>query len=283
MMIQKSYLLIILLLQSLVFYAQKSIKGVVIDSETKLEIPYASVGVLGKSIGTIADEQGSFVLRIDKNAISEEDVIIVSAIGYELSSYRMGNIKSSFFLSPKNKKTSRITVNSSHLQEQTIGRTSEKGIGAISFHNPKIDDKLGREIGVILNLKDTCFLNKVNFFIGQNEFEKVKLRLHVYQVVNNYPKDLIINEDILIELGKNQTGWIETDVSKYRLLLQNKVAITLQWIESEETDPDSELVTIPATVPTFPRNAVMRAKSQDYWTLVNATPSIYITVNAIGK
>lgn len=286
-MIHKYCLLtILLLLQNVALHAQKSLKGSIIDSKTNQGIPYASIGVVGKNIGTIADENGDFVLRLNKNSVSEKNPAIISSIGYESVSFRISKIKNTILLNPEKIQLKDTIVKSNDFEQKSIGRTVEKGIGSISFHNKKdknIDDKLGREIGAILNLKGRNYLKKINFFIGQNQFDKVKFRLNIYNVKNNYPKDLIINDEILIELSQNQKGWIEIDVSKYDLRFEDRVAVALQWIEGIEIDRESKSVTIPAIFPAFPRNGLIRAKSQDFWTLMNAIPSIYANVDHITK
>ena len=286
-MIHRYYLLtVLLLLQNVALYAQKTLKGSVIDSKTKQGIPYASIGVVGRGIGTIADENGDFVLRLYKNSVSEKNPAIVSSIGHESAILKISKIKNTILLNPDNTQFSDTIVKSNNLEQKRIGRIAEKGIGSISFHNKhdkNSDDKLGREIGAILNLKGRGYLSKVKFFIGQNQFDKVKFRLNIYNVKNNYPKDLIINNEILIELSQNQSGWISIDVSKYNLRFEDRVAVALQWIEGVEIDRDSKQVTIPAIFPTFSRNGFIRAKSQDFWTMMNATPSIYADVDYVVK
>ncbi len=286
-MIHKYGLLtILLLLQIVPSFAQKALKGSIIDSKTKKGIPYAAIGVVGKNIGTVADENGDFVLRLNKNSVAEKNPAIISSIGYESVSFRILKIKNTILLNSENIQLKDTVIKSNDLEQKNVGRIAEKGIGSISFNNKKdrnIDDKLGREIGAILNLKGRNYLKKINFFIGQNQFDSVKFRLNMYNVENNYPKDLIFNEEILVELTQNQTGWLEIDVSKYSVRFEDRVAVTLQWIQGVEIDRDSKQVTIPAIFPTFARNGLIRAKSQDIWTLINATPSIYANVDHVTK
>lgn len=130
---------------------------------------------------------------------------------------RIPKVKNSILLNRESKALIDSITKLNDFELKKIGRMVEKGIVSISFHNKhdkNIDDKLGREIGTILNLRGRSYLTKVYFFIGRNKFDKVKFRLNIYNVKNKYPKDLIVNEEILIELNQNQTGWIEVNVSK---------------------------------------------------------------------
>jgi len=58
-----------------------TIKGTIVDINTKKELPYANVSVLNKSIGTVSNEQGKFVLKLPFNELV--DTIVISYIGYK--------------------------------------------------------------------------------------------------------------------------------------------------------------------------------------------------------
>ncbi len=76
------YLFIIVFLSSLSVSAQNriNIEGVVYD-EYDYPIPYASIGVVKKNIGTSSTEEGTFKFFVSNNELS--DVIEISSIGYE--------------------------------------------------------------------------------------------------------------------------------------------------------------------------------------------------------
>ena len=57
------------------------IRGTIIDIKTKEALSYANVSVLNKSLGTISNEQGQFVLKVPINDII--DTIAISFIGYK--------------------------------------------------------------------------------------------------------------------------------------------------------------------------------------------------------
>ena len=125
-MIHRYYLLtVLLLLQNVALYAQKTLKGSVIDSKTKQGIPYASIGVVGRGIGTIADENGDFVLRLYKNSVSEKNPAIVSSIGHESAILKISKIKNTILLNPDNTQFSDTIVKSNNLEQKRIGRIAE--------------------------------------------------------------------------------------------------------------------------------------------------------------
>jgi hypothetical protein len=65
------------------FSQDRYFKGTIISSDKGAPIPYATVGVIGKPIGTVADNNGKFILVIDKQNIVSNDTIAISCVGYE--------------------------------------------------------------------------------------------------------------------------------------------------------------------------------------------------------
>ena len=78
----------ILLLFTLVLtinsYAQEtftSIEGKLIDEKSKQPIPYASIYIKGKSIGTTTNDEGRFLFHVPSGFA--KDTLIISVIGYD--------------------------------------------------------------------------------------------------------------------------------------------------------------------------------------------------------
>jgi hypothetical protein len=60
---------------------QITITGKVVDRETKEPLPFASIGIIGKPIGLISNEQGEFDFHIPGEL--RNDIIAVSMLGYK--------------------------------------------------------------------------------------------------------------------------------------------------------------------------------------------------------
>lgn len=63
------------------FAIDTPITGLVLDAETKAPMPFTSVAVSGRSIGTISNAEGRFVLNLA--GVSESDTIAFSHVGYQ--------------------------------------------------------------------------------------------------------------------------------------------------------------------------------------------------------
>src|SRR6188768_1189336 len=84
-----------LFLFSATFSFAQIFKGHVSDKNTSAPLPYASLGVKGKSIGTIANEQGDFTLDLSK--ANSGDSIIISYIGYTSKAFKKKDITDAFY------------------------------------------------------------------------------------------------------------------------------------------------------------------------------------------
>jgi hypothetical protein len=61
--------------------AQRNVRGTLIDTQTALPVPAATVYISGSSIGTATDSNGFFLLRQVPNFASD---LVISAMGYEV-------------------------------------------------------------------------------------------------------------------------------------------------------------------------------------------------------
>jgi thiol-disulfide isomerase/thioredoxin len=63
--------------------ASRTIEGVLLDAETREPVPYASIGVVGLSVGTTSNLEGSFSLKIPATVAARSFSIKISCVGFE--------------------------------------------------------------------------------------------------------------------------------------------------------------------------------------------------------
>lgn len=83
--------LIFLSISSSLFSQQIFIKGLVEDAETKEGVSFAHIGICGKSIGTVANDNGSFEFHIPDNVMN--DTLCATSIGYETFKFPVSKLK----------------------------------------------------------------------------------------------------------------------------------------------------------------------------------------------
>jgi len=77
----KHWLILILFLTFHLSHAQKiTISGSVVDIDTREPLPYASLSILGKSIGTISNLEGAFDFYLPQEYRNE--ILVISMLGY---------------------------------------------------------------------------------------------------------------------------------------------------------------------------------------------------------
>ncbi len=90
-----SVLLFMFMFQGISQHKNLVVEGIITD-KTKMTVPYASVSIAGKTVGTSSTEEGTFLLSIPNSYL--EEILIISSLGFE--TYK---IKISDFLNKKNK------------------------------------------------------------------------------------------------------------------------------------------------------------------------------------
>jgi len=76
-----NFILCLLLVTQFAHGQQITITGKVVDHETKEALPFASIGIVGKPIGLISNEQGEFDFHIP--AEMRNDILVISMLGYK--------------------------------------------------------------------------------------------------------------------------------------------------------------------------------------------------------
>lgn len=259
-------------------------KGTVL-SPNGSPLPYVSVGVVNKPIGTISNEQGNFLL--DLNRASAGDTIKLSLVGYTsqefpLSDLRNAGAKHVFHLVPRAIQLTEVQiVGKKDITETTIGRTAKGGILQATFNPSKtsIREKLGTEIGMKMDYSrhTPATLKTFHWFLSANNFNYLKLRVNVYSVKNGLPDSLITNQNIIVEVPQEKTGWMTVDLLPYHIQVQDDFAISMQWLDSKITDAQAPKIWIPGTVSPF-GHVYYRDASQDKWRRAAAKISYYVTI-----
>jgi|GEM_PF-725019 len=275
MKIRKSIFSIILLLIIPYSHAQ-NIVGKVIDSETLVGIPYVNMGIKEKSVGTISNKDGAFVLKVN-DQVSENEEVVFSHIGYESQVIKIADLlkKNTIVLETNVNDLDEVIVDADKriVKKKTMGKKRANLVKALyygfysGYEHDVVDDALGKETGMHFNVKRDCKIEKLNFYIFGNQYKSLKFRVNFYEIENGLPGNSIFNENIIFEVKDGVTGWFGVDLEEYNLYLDkelNEIAITIQWIESEKMNAQSKFFSILAALSSW-RVQYIRNKSMDKW------------------
>ena len=257
----KSCLTTILIISSLNLYAQNLIEGQIIDSKSKQPLAWVNIGLAGKSIGTVSDDEGNFKMEI--NDKYNQDTVRISMIGYKerlfkLMDFRNEIRKNPFFeLDAEVMQLNEVIISSKkkNKQEYILGNKKFTNNTVYGFQS----NELGNELGTIIKVEDgPVSIEKININIYKNPLKVFKFRLNIYDLKDGVPDKNILKENIIIECNKNR-GIFTIDVNKYDIIVDKDIFVSMEWIENS-TERELYFSTTPNGSKTFSRYA-----SQGTW------------------
>jgi len=277
-----------LLLSAVTFYFQQDPTTVVHDASTGTAVPYASVGVQGKPIGTVADAQGHVALD-QLAAAAPTDTIVVSCVGYQ--SYKVVatefSHRSEIKLVAQPQVLGEAKVNAASWRRQRLGRDGAWGFTFYNFHlaTDKTTASIpGREVGTILHVRPGSYLEDAHVYFGQRNYKNLRFRLNVRTLdAQDHPAASLLTQDVQFTVPDDATGWQHINLKPYDVSVGNnkRVAVTIEWLDGLETRDRADknqwnVLLIPAALSATHR-MVFRDKSEDQWHVQAVNLSLYVT------
>jgi hypothetical protein len=266
------------------FSQENKLKGKITDKNEKT-LPFVNIGIPMKHIGTVSNENGDYLLKIPSN-ILEIDTVVFSYIGYKTIKKSVAELKDqkgiSIQMETEENQLDEVVFETKKFKHKRLGRTN-KGLGFMHFnfytaYEKEVDDRLSKELGMNFKLRKNCRLEKFNFAISQNEFKTLKFRINIYNLIDGKPQDLLISDNIIIGIENRETGWKSIDLKPYNIYLKEELdefLVTLQWVESEKSKPDSKYFAIPASKSPL-HKVYFRDKAMDNFESQTGSLSMYL-------
>ncbi|WP_045688579.1 carboxypeptidase-like regulatory domain-containing protein [Hymenobacter sp. AT01-02] len=260
--------------------AQTIIEGRVVHAQTGAPVPFATLGVPGRGLGTVADEHGHYLLRLP----DLRDTLVVSCVGFTrhvVVPAALAAGQREFRLAPQEQALRDVVVEHRRVHPGLLGRNKEKAdvfwMGG-SSGKETVDDEWGWEFGTVLRPTHHTYLEEFHVFLATNNYEQLRFRLNLYTLEQGKPGRALLSKDVQLICTNKQRGWLTVDLRPYEIQLDAQpVVATIQWLQSEKTDPWDKYFSIPVT-----RQAkqvvVERENSEAAWTLHPMQPSLYFTV-----
>ncbi|WP_167855657.1 carboxypeptidase-like regulatory domain-containing protein [Hymenobacter fodinae] len=260
--------------------------GHITRADSGAPVPYASVGVKGKPLGTVANEAGQFRLQTLEQALPT-DTVVVSCVGF-LPQQRLASelrLHPAVVLTPQATQLKEVAVRHGKLTPHVLGREAAGGMAHWGNWAPKDSlpkDKRGWEVGTFLTPSANCFVDAFSLYVERNNFRFVRFRIKLYAAEGNHPTTLLTDQDMQFVLGDQQLGWVKVDLRPYNLHLKKdqKIALALQWLDNDEPVTTGKHLSVPAAFPDPFRRAYVRDKSEAGWQLYPVNPSMNLSVQA---
>lgn len=216
-----------LLLASFPIFAQ--VQGIVKD-EAGNPISYANISVENQNLGTTSEENGTFSLKISKDAN-----LIFSALGYEDKILKSIEAKE-VILVKKIFEFEEIVVESrKKTKKATIGKYSgeklDYTLGNTGSDNTHI---LAKFIEFSEQIRQHPYINSIEFQ-SNSQVDNAMLRIRIFDVdENGIPTEDVVNEDILVTVKKGKRN-NTVDLSKYQIKIQEEgIVIGFEYLKLEQ-------------------------------------------------
>lgn len=272
--------LLALLLSQPLTAATPTLPPIITNAATGAPIPYASLGVKNKLIGTVADGTGHFATE-PLLAAAPTDTLVISCVGFQSRQLTMANLATlrELKLTPQPQTLTEVVVRGRLPRRIIIGHNWVSAFTSYSFYTTMdtvAHARLGREIGVLLNVKHPALLKNFHLFTSGRDFKSVTFRLNIYALENGVPRHSLLGRDVIFTVNGRRRGWTDVDLKPFAITLAGpqQVVATVQWLTSEVGRPGGKFLDIPAHLSVV-HTTYSRFKSAQAWTTYGSNPSMY--------
>jgi len=204
--------------------------GMIINERDQNPVEFVNIGVVGRNIGTISDENGKYSLLIDKKF--ENDTLKFSCIGFESFSIIVSNFiklaNKNIFLKEKIYELKEVIVSPKKFKEKILGYTSRSKAIRGGFK----ENKLGYECGVFLKIKKSAVINKLNFNVLDCSYDTLFYRINFYRVAGKMEFENILTKPIYFKIPKDKIkDKISIDLTSENIRVNGNCLVTIEHIK----------------------------------------------------
>ncbi len=224
---------------------QTLIKGIIIDKTTGQPIPFVSIGIIGKSIGTLTDENGNFEVKLYEN--QKKDSLKIYTIGYKpivfLVSDFMKEVNQKISLENLPTQLEEVTIRPKKVKYKILGTSNYTKNNCTGFADMAGNWK-GSEAAILIRNNKNSFIESFNFYVIQNKYsDSVLFRLNFYERISppkNSPVWLgqdwvgptILKKAIVFKVGIKQ-GEFSLPLIKYNIQTSKDFFVSLECLMDE--------------------------------------------------
>lgn len=220
-------------------FSQTVFKGVVLDADTGLSLPYVNIGFIDKGLGTVSDEYGAFNFMFDTGKLSDLDTLKVSSIGYKEFKLPFSNVVNQDMKSIEIELQSEVvSLNEVVLTSSKRKRSSKTEkivgysfVGQLKNGSWEGDGALGGELVTKINVnKKNRKLNAFYFYVLKNTADSLLLRVNVYDGTTKFPEKKLTNKNITYTL-KTKIGKVGVDLVPFNITVENDFSIGIELLK----------------------------------------------------
>lgn len=213
---------------------KKTIRGTIISARSGNPVEYAALQVMATSRGTIADEQGNFVMEIDEKI--KEGTLKIQALGFQGVSYKIDYLAKfnhhTIYLQPDTFTIPQVEINSPRARQVEMGNKFSL------FKNSMYMDTHGQQTALFIpndeNVKGK--IKKVNYYLSREGNTNAPFRIRVYglDTASGGPGVDLLPEILVVKPGAGK-GWFTVDIDRYNIRFpENGIFIGMEGVFPDE-------------------------------------------------
>ena len=220
---------LVLIINCHVLFGQ-GISGIVINKKNKSAVEYVNIGIPGKGIGTVYDNNGKFDLAIDPQF--DNDTLLFSCVGYMPFSVKISDLRypvnKNIALQERVYELSSVTIRPKNYKQKTLGVTAKSKKFSAGFK----DNLLGYECGVLIKVRKSATIKRVNINISDCTFDSIFYRVNIYKVTGKMKFENILNTPIYLFLAKEKVSdEIHVDLQSRNIEVDGDFLVTLEHVK----------------------------------------------------
>ena len=210
----------------------------IIDSDTRLPIPYAQVKLSDQLKGIISDFDGFFVLD---STFHSSDTLIFSCIGYEKRSVSVRELLETKVIellpSAKNISEVVVTAKKTKFQLRNLGVRKKPGKASFADYAGTAENGEEKAIWIPNDYSIRGELKSINVFVSDLGFPDAHFRIHVYECdpFETKPARELTSSNIIAS-GTQGNEWVTIDMSQEQITVgENGCFIGIEWFDSPKS------------------------------------------------
>ena len=277
----KPAILVFLFLMTYQTLSAQQIGGTVTDTATRVPLAYVHIGIPGKGIGTISDENGQFRLHLNKD--HHADTITFSMIGYRSLQLAVTDLlygHTEVGMEASITQLKEVVVRSDKLREPLrFGRTkptkTTTGASGINTYG------IGQEIGTtIKNDNGKYLIDAISFHHRWNTVDSILYRINIYTLKNELPDTSILQKELFVMSCKGDK-WVTKQVEGEVVVFDQDVFVSIELIRRWNNEGENLLFYSHGKGHSECRSFI-RPASLAEWTTDSSFPlTLYLTVEKL--
>lgn len=220
-----------------VFLNAQTLTGKILSQYDNSPIPYAKIGIGNEENGTIADENGNYVL--DLSNVNKDLNLNVDVGGFEKFAISINSFlqksNHNILLKEKVRDIAEVVINPKQFKNKHWGvdSKSKKILFAVYPDRRKDKEEQSKEFALKISNSKKAKIQKINLNIADFQTDvPVKIRINVYNEKDGKPDQSVLYEDITAILTKNSIvdNTFTLDVSNEDIYVNDDFFVSIQFM-----------------------------------------------------